>query len=102
VSTPLWTTGTPGSGERFGITQEVAITSEKVAEVIHDAIESQQYHGGTILEVSGFGVRVIPEWHIDPPGLVDGKIAKGTDVPPEMMAKALMPVLEVTERERGS
>ncbi|KAH6697418.1 hypothetical protein F5X68DRAFT_186337 [Plectosphaerella plurivora] len=101
VATPIWTTGTPGLGERFGINDNISITSDPVAEAIHDIIESAEYPGGTILEVSKLGRRVIPEWNIDPPGMVDGKMAEGTDVPPEMIARGLRPILEVTAAERG-
>ncbi|KAF7557156.1 hypothetical protein G7Z17_g939 [Cylindrodendrum hubeiense] len=101
VTTPIWTTGTPGSGKRFGINDDVAITAETTAEAIHEAIESADYPGGTILEVSRDGTRVIPEWFIQPPGMVDGKMQKGTDVPPEMIAKALKPILDRTAAERG-
>lgn len=101
VSTPIWTTGTPGSGERFGINDDLAITPETAAEAIHDVVESAEYPGGTILEVSRDGTRVIPEWLIQPPGMVDGKMPKGTDVPPEMIAQAMKPILDRTAAERG-
>ena len=101
VSTPIWTTGTPGSGKRFGINADIAITAETAAEAIHHAVESGEYPGGTILEVSKDGTRVIPEWFIQPPGMVDGTMPKGTSVPPEMAAKALKPILDVTAAERG-
>ncbi|KAL6405127.1 hypothetical protein AUP68_11971 [Ilyonectria robusta] len=101
VSTPIWTTGTPGSGERFGINDDLAITPETAAEAIHAVVDSAEYPGGTILEVSRDGTRVIPEWLIQPPGMVDGKMPKGTDVPPEMIAQAMKPILDRTAAERG-
>lgn len=101
VSTPLWTTGTPGSRERFGITDEVAITADQVADTIHTAVESAEYPGGTIVEVSKLGTRKIPEWFIEPPGMVNGKMAEGTDVPQEMVTKALKPILDRTAMESG-
>ena len=102
MSTPIWTAGTPGSGERFSVTPDVAITADQVANVVHKAVESPKYPGGSIIEVSKLGTRVIPEWHIDPPGMVDGKMAQGTDIAPEAIAKAMKPALDVTERERGA
>ncbi|KAH7161081.1 hypothetical protein EDB81DRAFT_924426 [Dactylonectria macrodidyma] len=101
VTTPIWTTGTPGSGKRFGINDDIAITAKTAAEAINDVVRSAEYPGGTILEVSKDGTRVIPEWFIQPPGMVDGKMPKGTDVPPEMIAQALKPILDRTAAERG-
>ncbi|RMJ08331.1 hypothetical protein CDV36_012049 [Fusarium kuroshium] len=101
VTTPIWTTGTPGSGERFGVNESLAITSDEVAEAIGDAVELAEYPGGTVLEVSKEGRRVIPEWNIKPPGLVDGQMGKGTTVPPEVIAKALGPILARTAAEKG-
>jgi hypothetical protein len=101
VSTPIWTTGTPGSGQRFGIIEDISITPEVVAKTIREGIESPEYPGGTILEVSKLGTRVVPEWFIQPPGMVDGKMPEGTDVPEHMIVKSLEPIMSVTERERG-
>ncbi|RSL58715.1 hypothetical protein CEP54_007607 [Fusarium duplospermum] len=101
VTTPIWTTGTPGSGERFGVSTAIAITSDEVAEAIDDAVESEEYAGGAILEVSKEGKRVIPEWNIKPPGMMDGQMGKGTTVPPEVIAKALGPILARTASEKG-
>ncbi|KAH8886615.1 NAD(P)-binding protein [Thozetella sp. PMI_491] len=102
VSTPIWTVGHPGAAERFGVTPAISIGAEKVAEVIEDAVQSSKYPGGTIIEVSALGTRVIPEWHIDPPGMIDGKMAEGTDVPPEMIQRALEPILAVTAAEKST
>jgi hypothetical protein len=102
VSTPIWTTGTPGAGERFSITDDVAITADAVATAMAELVESDKYPGGTILEISKLGTRVIPEWHIDPPGMVDGKMAKGTDVSPEAIQKAMGPIFAVTANEKGA
>ena len=101
VTTPIWTTGTPGSGERFGINDSIAITAEDVAKTVLEVIESAEYPGGAIIEISRDGSRVIPEWNIDPPGMIDGEMAKGTTVPPDVIAGALKPILERTAAERG-
>ncbi|EXJ71839.1 uncharacterized protein A1O5_04340 [Cladophialophora psammophila CBS 110553] len=102
VKTPIWTTGTPGSGERFQIKDEISITAETVAEAMQEVIESGKYPGGTIFEVSKLGTRTIPEWNIDPPGMVDGKMARGTEAPADAIQQALAPILSVTEKERGA
>ncbi|KAJ3549268.1 hypothetical protein NM208_g587 [Fusarium decemcellulare] len=102
VSTPIWTTGTPGSGQRFGVTSDIAIGPDAVADVINEAVESAQYPGGTVLEISRLGKRVVPEWNIDPPGKIGGEMATGTDVPPDRVKEALQPILDITAAERGT
>lgn len=102
VSTPIWTTGTPGAGERFAITNDIAITATEVAAAMADLIQSDTYPGGTIFEISKLGTRIIPEWHIDPPGMVDGKMAPGTDVSPEAIQKAMGPIFAITAAETGA
>ena len=102
MATPIWTTGTPGSGKRFGITDDVSVTAREVASVITETIESSKYLGGTIIEISKIGTRVIPEWRIVPTGEIDGKMAVGTDTPPEAIQQALAPILEITAKERGT
>ncbi|KAF5026973.1 hypothetical protein F66182_1003 [Fusarium sp. NRRL 66182] len=101
VETPIWTTGSPGSGDRFGIDASITIASEEVARAIDEAVEMAEYPGGTILEVSKDGTRVIPEWNITAPGLIDGQMGKGTTVPPDTIAKAMGPILARTAAERG-
>ncbi|KAK7883477.1 hypothetical protein LTR67_011227 [Exophiala xenobiotica] len=102
VTTPIWTTGTPGSGRRFGITDDISVTARDVASVITETIESSEYPGGTIMEISKLGTRVIPEWRITPTGEIDGKMAAGTDAPPEAIQRALAPILAITAKERGT
>jgi len=99
--TPIWTVGTPGSGERFGIVEDISITARDVASVIKETLESSSFPGGTIREVSKHGIRVIPEWRIPPVGEVDGQMASGSDVPPEAIERALAPILAVTAREKA-
>jgi len=65
-------------------------------------IEEAKYTGGTIFEISKLGKRVIPEWNIDPPGMVDGKMAEGTTIPEEAVTKALAPILKITQEEKGA
>lgn len=104
VKTPIWTDGAPGSGTRYGITDDIALTSSAVAATIDQAIESDDIPGGTILEISKLGgTRVIPEWNIDPPpGTEDDEAAVGNAAPPEMIKNVMGPILRVTEAERGT
>lgn len=102
VSTPIWTTGTPGSGERFGINNQVSITADEVAKVLFDTVQSAKYPGGTIMEVSMFGTRVIPEWHIAPPGEVEGETAEGSTTPADAIQRVIGSILQVTEKEKGA
>jgi hypothetical protein len=102
--TPIWTDGTPGAKARFGITDEVSLSADTVAAAIHEAIESPELPGGTVLEISLGSKRAVPEWNISPPaGLEggDGEPAKGTVVPPEATRRVLGPIQKVTEVERG-
>ncbi|KIW77994.1 hypothetical protein Z517_07827 [Fonsecaea pedrosoi CBS 271.37] len=102
VSTPIWTTGTPGSGERFGITDQVSITADQVAKVVLDTVKSAKYPGGTIVEVSMLGTRVIPEWNIAPPGGVEGETAEGSATPEDAVQRVIGSILQVTEKEKGA
>ena len=73
-----------------------------MASVIVETIESSKYPGGIITEISKLGTRVIPEWRIAPTGEIDGKMAVGTDTPPEAIQLALAPILAITAKERGT
>lgn len=101
--TPIWTDGTPGARVRFGITDEVSLTADTVAAAIHEAIESPELPGGTILEISLGSKRAVPEWNIAPPADTDedGQPAKGTAMPPEAIHRVLGPIQKITEAERG-
>ncbi|EEU35147.1 uncharacterized protein NECHADRAFT_88697 [Fusarium vanettenii 77-13-4] len=101
VTTPIWTTGTLGPGERLRVNSSLAITFNEVAEAIGDAMELAEYLGRTILEVSKEGRRVIPEWNIKPPGLVHRQMEKGTTIPSEAILKTLRPILARTAIEKG-
>ncbi|KAG8158472.1 hypothetical protein KVR01_011594 [Diaporthe batatas] len=100
VMTPIWT---PSTKARFGVTDEVSLKADAVAAAISEAIESPDIPGGTILEISLGSKRIIPEWGIAPPAGTgdDGEPSKGTAVPPEAVQRALRPIIEITEAERG-
>lgn len=102
VNTPLWTEGTPGSGERYGVSDKTALTTETLAAAISDVVESPDIPGGAVIEVSLGGSRVIPDWNISPPvGMDDGKDGKGVTVSPEVVQKLLAPIVKLTDAERG-
>ncbi|KAI3401434.1 hypothetical protein diail_10868 [Diaporthe ilicicola] len=103
VKTPLWTEGTPGAAARFGIVDDISLTPDAVAAAISEVVESPEIPGGAVFEVSKLGgTRVIPDWNISPPQrMQDGKAAKGTVAPPEMIQNVLGPILKITEAERG-
>ncbi|KAH7137418.1 hypothetical protein B0J13DRAFT_528053 [Dactylonectria estremocensis] len=90
VSTPQWTTGAPA--ERFKRMEGIAVTPESVAQAIHEVVtQPAKYPGGTVLEVLSVGSRIVPEWHIAPPGV---------NIPAEAIATGLKPIFEVTAAER--
>ncbi|KAJ5634235.1 hypothetical protein N7528_002077 [Penicillium herquei] len=100
VSTPQWTDGSPS--ERFRLMSKIAISPEDVARVMHQAIiEPLKYPGGTVLEVTVLGTRVIPPWNMDPPGMKDGIMTPLTDIPAEAIAIAMKPIFDITAAERG-
>lgn len=86
---------------RFSVVDEISITADTVAKSMVKLIENGEYASGTVFEVSMLGERVIPAWNIDPPGMVDGKMAEGTAIPQAAIDKANEPLLEITNKERG-
>lgn len=77
------------------------ITADSVAETMVRLVEDSKYESGTVFEISMLGERVIPAWNIDPPGMVEGKMATGTAIPQAAIDKANAPLLEITRKERG-
>lgn len=102
MKTPLWTEGTPGSGARYGITDQVSLTTDTLAAAISKVVESPDIPGGAIFEVAREGTRIIPDWNISaPPGMDDKRDGKGVKPPPEYIENMLAPILKVTRAERG-
>lgn len=102
MKTPLWTEGTPGAGARYGVSDEVSLTTDTLAAAINEVVESPEIPGGAIFEVSKVGTRIIPDWNISPPhGMDDNKDGKGVKPPPEFFENMLAPILKVTRSERG-
>ncbi|KAH6718662.1 hypothetical protein BKA61DRAFT_570723 [Leptodontidium sp. MPI-SDFR-AT-0119] len=100
VATPLWSDNL-GAKNQFSIADEIMITSETVATSMISLIEESRYSSGTVFEISMLGERVVPAWNIDPPGMVNGKMAEGTAIPQEAIDKSNAPLLAITASERG-
>ncbi|KAJ5629472.1 NAD(P)-binding protein [Penicillium herquei] len=66
VKTPLWT-DQPKRMEQFNIDDAEFVTAVQVGEAMIKLVEDGQYKGGTVLEITASGTRVIPEWNISPP-----------------------------------
>ncbi|KAL4935970.1 hypothetical protein BDV06DRAFT_233820 [Aspergillus oleicola] len=67
VKTPLWTAN-PNAVARFGYADGIAISAHQVAHAELKLIESGEYPGGTVYEISMAGERTVPAWNITPPG----------------------------------
>lgn len=80
----------------------MSLTSEEVSEVLFDTVQSAKYPGGTIMEISKLGTRVIPEWRIAPVGEIDGKMAEGSDSPVEAIERVIGSIAAVTDGERAT
>ncbi|KIW06083.1 uncharacterized protein PV09_03254 [Verruconis gallopava] len=98
VRTPLWTAN-PAFVERYGYSDALAISAEDVAKSELKLIKEGRYNGGTILEISLFGERVIPEWGIRPPGSDSAESMKGAEVPKEVIERAVKPILDILDKE---
>jgi hypothetical protein len=92
VDTPMWTEN-PEAMDRFNHQSgKNTITQEEVAAAIRMVIEEDKYGGGTCLEVSKMGTRLVPFIVLE---------GEGTQVPEEAVRKTLAPILAVTNAERG-
>lgn len=80
--------------KQFGYDIENCITPDRVAEVMAELISDGKYGGGTCLETSASGERVIGTWNIDPPAF------KGTAVPQEVIDRNRAPILAKLNKER--
>ena len=64
-------------------------------------IESGEYPGGTVYEISMAGERVVPAWNINPPGFNPENPTAGIAVPPEAMERANAPIWTTLAKERS-
>lgn len=101
MATPLWSDN-PKAKDQFSIADEIMISADTVAASMASLIEDAKYDSGTVFEISMLGERVIPPWNIDPPGMVDGKMAEGTAIPQAAIDKSNAPLLAITASERGA
>ncbi|KAJ0420304.1 hypothetical protein BJY00DRAFT_323979 [Aspergillus carlsbadensis] len=100
VNTPLWSTN-PAASARFGYHESISISAQAVAEAELELIESRQFPGGTVYEISQAGRRTIPTWFVAPPGHDPAKPTEGIAVPPEAIERANAPIWERLAAERG-
>lgn len=56
---------------QFGYDERAAVTPEFVAEKMVDLVAKGEYGGGTCLEVSAAGVKVLGTWNIPKPEYYD-------------------------------
>ncbi|KAI9719761.1 MAG: hypothetical protein M1812_003249 [Candelaria pacifica] len=97
VETPLWT-DREDKMSQFSFRDMPSNTPEEVAKAMADLVQDGQYDGGTVLEITVAGTRVIPLWNIDPPASGG---SSGRGAPQEMMQKAVAPIVDKMKRERG-
>jgi len=95
VRTPLWTDH-PDKMKQFGYGQTNSNSPEDVADAMMDLITNGKYPGGSCMEVSIKGTRILGTWNIDPPDTV------GTTVPQEIIDANTAPIKEMLSKERGS
>lgn len=93
VRTPLWTSH-PEKMKQFGYTVENTIPPEAVAVAMLDLIESAEYPGGSCLEVSSSGARLLGTWAIPAPN------PEGTSISQEVLELNYRPVLDLLSEER--
>lgn len=72
MRTPLWTKH-PEKTKQYGYETSDSVAASDVAEAMLLLVQDERYAGGTVLEITAMGTRVIPEWNISPPAsmLVD-------------------------------
>lgn len=81
--------------KQFGTAPENSITPEAVADSMLDLIQGEQYPGGSCMEVSGSGTRILGTYNIAPPQ------AAGTHVAEEVLQKNYAPILAMMKKERA-
>ncbi|KAK7705952.1 hypothetical protein SLS57_009869 [Botryosphaeria dothidea] len=96
VRTPLWT---PQAGDdlikNFGYHESIILEPGDVAKAAVGLVEGGRYGGGTVLEVTTGGTRVIPEWGVEPPP------RRKDAVPSDIVPPLKMEVKEYLAGERG-
>jgi hypothetical protein len=93
VRTPLWT-DYPEKMKQFGYTMENTITADTVAVSMIDLVQGAEYVGGSCMEVSSSGRRLLGTWNIPEPP------AEGTSIPKEVIELNYRPVQATLQAER--
>lgn len=96
VRTPLWT-NQPDKMVQFGLDNAETVTALQVGDAILSLVQDGRYGGGTVLEITAYGNRVIPEWNISPPPTKLTGIMSQEDI-----GRNLGPIRERLQRERIS
>jgi NAD(P)-dependent dehydrogenase (short-subunit alcohol dehydrogenase family) len=95
VATPLWLSR-PDKMTQFGYDAAHTITPERVAADMYELVTDGQYVGGTCLENSAAGTRVLGTWNIEPPK------SAGTTVPQSVKDVNYKSMIEIMGREKGA
>ncbi|GME56192.1 putative NAD-dependent 15-hydroxyprostaglandin dehydrogenase protein [Neofusicoccum parvum] len=98
VRTPLWN---PDAGtdllKDFRYHESTILEPRDVASAAVRLVEAGKYGGGTVLEVTTNGTRVIPEWGVMPPPQAE----KNTGAPSEIVPPLKVEVKDYLVKERG-
>lgn len=78
---------------QFGFDQADTVSVREVATAIQRLVEDGKYSGGTVLEITANGTRVIPEWGVSPPP------TKLTGVSGKEIDQNIGPVIKLLEME---
>ncbi|EPE34671.1 NAD(P)-binding Rossmann-fold containing protein [Glarea lozoyensis ATCC 20868] len=95
VATPLWLSR-PDKMTQFGYDPAHTITPERVAADMYELVTDGQYGGGTCLENSAAGTRVLGTWNIEAPK------SAGTKVPQSVKDVNYRSMIEIMGREKGA
>lgn len=100
VATPLWTAH-PDQMAEFTYDAAKALSPGQVADAMLEMVQDgSTYPGGTMLEISAGGRRVIPAWNIDPPTVAGGNSAN--DGPKASIQSDYSRITAKLDKERGS
>ncbi|KAI9847594.1 MAG: hypothetical protein M1837_002168 [Sclerophora amabilis] len=89
VFTPLFTTY-PDKVEQYSIREETALSPDDVASCLLSLVEDGQYGGGTVLEITRRGTRVVPAVDLGP----------RMEIPKEVREKMHAPVIRKLKEQR--
>lgn len=96
VSTPLWTgEAAKDVAKQYSYTDDMCITSEDVAEAMLEMVQSGEYAGGSLLEVSK------GKWRNRLESMEAGKAAAQSAEMQQWLENSYKPTREVWKKERG-